>query len=308
MKGEDNMRDIILVENHYYVGVKSESFRFVDIIKKEEKFIPFTNVECLIFDHRNSYFSNKMIEACVQKNISVIFCDGKHNPVSVVTSTFGHVQRLKRIKSQLKIDQKTKNRLWRKIIMAKINNQADCLIATTKKKEMGDFLRLVSKQVNEGDTTNREAYAARRYFIELFGSNFKRGRFDDAVNAGLNYGYAIFRAIIKQQLAIHGFEPSIGIHHESTENPFNLSDDIIEVYRPFVDACVYESIFCQNVYSLENENKKELIKLLLENCVIDNKVCTLYDAIKITVESLINCFSNKSASSLKLPTFIEGGK
>lgn len=35
---------------------------------------------------------------------------------------------------------------------------------------------------------------------------------------------------------------SFGIHHMSTENPFNLSDDMIEVFRPFVDVLVFEII------------------------------------------------------------------
>ena len=36
---------------------------------------------------------------------------------------------------------------------------------------------------------------------------------------------------------------SLGIKHHSKENPFNLADDIIEVFRPFIDNIVYDIVF-----------------------------------------------------------------
>lgn len=88
----------------------------------------------------------------------------------------------------------------------------------------------MTKTVTDHDVHNNEACAARLYFKQLFGNDFKRGRTADLKNASLNYGYAILRALIRRNLVLKGFEPSIGIHHASTENPFNLSDDIIEPY------------------------------------------------------------------------------
>ncbi|KFN92532.1 type II CRISPR-associated endonuclease Cas1 [Tetragenococcus muriaticus] len=145
--------------------------------------------------------------------------------------------------------------MWRKIVIGKINNQATNLQLTTENNEMAKMLTLASKQVDEGDTTNREAYVARRYFTTLFGANFKRGRYDDAINASLNYGYALIRAMIRREIAIHGLEASVGIHHRSNENAFNLSDDLIEVFRPFVDSYVYEKVFNEGILTLELEQK-----------------------------------------------------
>lgn len=302
------MKNTIYVERQYYVTAMEHSLKFVDVVKKTEKFIPFDEIEFLVFDDTKSYFSNKLVSACIKNSIGVLFCDDKHMPISMISSDFGCSQRLKRIRQQLDLNQKTKNRLWRKIVVSKINNQSACLKFVAEKVEEADFLTLISKQVDEGDRKNREAYAANRYFYGLFGKNFKRGRYDDAVNAGLNYGYAILRGLIRKELAVHGFEMSFGIHHQSTENPFNLSDDIIEPYRPFADAHVYEFIYQKDVHALELEDKKLLIRLLMEKCVIDGKVCAISDAIKVTATSLIACFENNSASHLKLPSFVEVGK
>jgi CRISPR-associated protein Cas1 len=122
----------------------------------------------------------------------------------------------------------------------------------------------------------------------------------------LNYGYSIIRSAIRRELVLHGFEPSLGINHSSNENPFNLSDDIIEPYRPFVDAIVLDSILSKETESFTEEDKKILIEeILTSSCRINEKVYYLYDAIKETVESLMNCYRTNTASGIHLPKLIE---
>lgn len=302
------MKDIVYVEHKHYVSVKNRSIRFVDVVNKEERYMLLDDVEILIFDHIDSYFSSRLVNACMEQNIPILFCDKTHSPQTELVPDFKHVQKLKRLKKQMALSQKVKNRLWRKIVIAKIHNQANCLILEAKKEDEGSFIKLMSKQVTEGDKSNREAYAANRYFVSLFGGEFKRGRYKDPINSGLNYGYALLRALIKRECAIHGLEMSLGIHHESTENPFNLSDDIIEPYRPFVDALVYENIAKLHSIEFTDYIKKELLKVFLEKCVIDNKVYYLTDAIKKTVSSLVACLEEGTTKHLLLPSYIEVGK
>ncbi len=192
-----------------------------------------------------------------------------------------------------------------KIISSKIINQSECLIAQTNDRIKYNELVITSKEVKEGDIDNREAYAALIYFDCLFGKDFKRGRYQDKINAALNYGYALIRAVIRKELAIAGFEMSIGIFHRSSENPFNLSDDLIEPFRPFIDSIVYEEMIINNAPSFDREQRINLMKIFIEKCIIDNKVYSINDAIKCCVISLIGCLENDSAKHLKLPSFIE---
>lgn len=157
------------------------------------------------------------------------------------------------------------------------------------------------------DRTNRESVAARLYFQNLFGKKFKRGRYDDKINSALNYGYSILRSFIKKELAIHGFEMSLGIKHHSTENPFNLADDIIECYRPFVDSMTYDLIFNKHITNFGVTEKKMMLQILYENCLIDKKIVRLTDGIKITVQSLIKCCEENTPTHLLLPKLIEVG-
>lgn len=165
----------------------------------------------------------------------------------------------------------------------------------------------IIKNVTEGDQHNSEAYAARWYFKTIFGADFKRGRTEDLINAGLNYGYAILRSVIRRELVMRGLEPSPGIHHASTDNPFNLSDDLIEPYRPFVDDFVLSHLLTTAHESLELDDRKMLVQILLQKCVIDNQVMRLGDALQTTVDSFVAAVEAGSSARIKLPAFIEGG-
>ena len=59
-------------------------------------------------------------------------------------------------------------------------------------------VKLLSSYVSEievGDTTNREAHAAKVYFNALFGRDFSRSD-DHIINAALNYGYYSYYKIV----------------------------------------------------------------------------------------------------------------
>lgn len=116
--------------------------------------------------------------------------------------------------------------------------------------------------------------------------------------------------LIRREIVIHGLEPSWGINHISTSNPFNLSDDLIEAYRPFMDWWVVTQVLplADQKLGLTQEDKQVLLKVLFEKCVIDGKVYALADAIGLTVDSYVHCLKLNSSGGLKLPTFIQGGE
>ena len=301
------MKNIIYVENQTFVTANNHSVIFRNVITKDEKFIPFDDIEVIVFDNQNSYFSAKIINKCEAKQIGLLFCDEKHVPISSIYSKYNYSKKYKRLKSQIVLPKKIKDRLWKKIVKTKISNQALCIKYIKKDPLIANELLDLAKQVEPMDRTYREAYAARLYFKSLFDETFKRGRYNDIVNSGLNYTYAIIRALIRKELCAHGFEPSLGINHQSMENPFNLSDDLMEPFRPFVDSFVYEEVFKHNKLQMTREIKKNLLLVLSERCVINEKIHYIADAIKITVQSLIPCVEKQRVGHLKLPQFIEGG-
>lgn len=302
------MKDIIYVEKKNFVSIKDESIKFKNVITEKVTFIPIDEVEWLVFANQDSWFTHKLISNCLERNIGILFCDEKHSPKAFIANSYGHSQRVRRLELQISLVKKTKNRVWRKIVMGKINNQSKALSECIQNDTEAMKLELIGKQVQEGDSTYRESHASRLYFKELFGEGFKRGRYNDSINSGLNYGYALLRSLIRQEIVMHGLEPSMGIKHHSNENPFNLSDDLIEVFRPFVDIRVYEYIYLNDITDFSAQEKKYLFNLFLDKCVIDGKVQSLPNAIKIIIRSYIECLEKNSAAPLRLPTFIEGGR
>lgn len=302
------MRNILYVENRHFVGVREFGIKATNIIDKTEHFFAYEDVDVIIFDNAKSYFSERLIINCVKHNIAVLFCDFSHSPLLLLDNIYGQSKRFEVLKAQLDCSAKTKARLWRKIVKKKIENQAINLERQEKMAESKKLFKLIS-DITEGDHSNAEAYAAKIYFKGLFGDDFRRGRYDDSANSSLNYGYAILRMLIRREIVNHGLEPSFGIKHASTENPFNLSDDLIETFRPFLDSWVIENV----LPNMEGEklgilDKQQIIRILLQKCIIDGKVQYVGDAIKVMVNSYVHCVTTNSTSNFKLPSFIEGGK
>lgn len=301
------MKNVLFVENKYYVTSNDYGVKFVNTIDKSVEVFPFEDIEWLIFCHKNSYFSNRLIQTCLENNVGIMFCDNKMTPLTLFVSETCHNDRLTRLKEQIDLSTRTKNRLWRKIVISKILNQAEVIKNNCGECETYQTLIKISKDVLEGDYNNRESYAAKLYFSKLFGKRFKRGRYTDDINAGLNYGYAILRAAIKRSIAIHGLEGSLGINHHSIENSYNLADDIIEPFRPMIDEFVYTSIY-ESQSTFDKTVKREFYTILLKTCIIDNRVLSINDSIEVFINSLIRCISRNNSTKLLLPKMKEFGE
>ena len=160
-------------------------------------------------------------------------------------------------------------------------------MSVNKNTEVINHIREFTKDIDDGDTTNREGLAAKMYFRELFGSNFRR--FDEDIhNAGLNYGYAVLRSQISKTIVAKGLNTNIGIHHIGYDNFFNLSDDIIEVFRPIIDEYVYKTMMDSILFT--KENRMSLIKQTSKDVYINGTKQTLFNAIEMYLEKIMNCF------------------
>ena len=181
------------------------------------------------------------LAALASEGVTVFVCDEKHIPCAIMLPFARHSRQLEITRSQMCWTQPARNRWWQQIVQAKIRNQAECL-ALSGRCESASLLLRKSDGVRSGDRENREATAAALYFPALFGSGFTRGVENDARNAALNYGYAILRGCMARCLAVYGFIPWLGLHHDNTLNTWNLADDMMEPYRPVVDLFVASQV------------------------------------------------------------------
>ncbi len=259
--------------------------------------LPLEDIESIMIESTQSIISTYLFQQFAEHKIAVFFCDNKHIPCSVVLPFVSHSRHLKMLKSQINMTLPFKKQLWKQIVTSKIENQAKCC------ELLGlNFypLTVLSRIVKSGDTNNSEATAAIHHFKELFGSDFKR-ELDIPINGALNYGYSIIRGLIARTLVSHGFEPSLGVFHCNEQNGFNLVDDLIEPFRPFVDLYVASKL--PNLSKFGSEEKKNLFSML-NYCILSGKQeHTISSAVKNMVFSLIQVI-NGDRRELVLPELI----
>lgn len=273
---------------------------YLDNIKIEKNdeyiYIPISDLHTIILDNYKINLSVHLINALTKANINFIICDIDHLPQSIVLPHQGHKLSFQMLKKQLNWSQSLKEQIHKFIVKNKIKNQISLLKSFNKSNETIDLLTSYYENVELGDKTNREGLAAKVYFRELFGKEFKRFS-DDVINAGLNYGYAILRSQISKVLVAKGLNTSIAFFHSSRENEFNLSDDIIEPFRPIIDNFVYKNLINESLFL--REHRINIIKETTKKIVIDNKYQTIFNTIQIYVEGILNFCENEDFKTLK---------
>lgn len=161
--------------------------------------------------------------------------------------------------AQWNVSRPLAKQLWRRIVQAKIAMQGSLLEARDAPGAAG--FALIAGRVRSGDPDNVEAQAARRYWPALMGKDFHRDRNQRGANALLNYGYAVMRATVARAVVAAGLHPTIGIQHANRGNAFALADDLVEPFRPLVDALV-ASLLSQGVEALDPPLKRRFARLI----------------------------------------------
>jgi len=250
------------------------------------------DISVLVLDHAQISLTAPLLSACAEAQVAVLTVNASHLPNGVLMPYLPHSRALKVMTAQLALSQPARKRLWQRIVRFKICNQA-AMLDRAAKDDDARYLRQLACDVRSGDPDNCEAQAAQIYFRGLFNPQFHRGqmRFH---NAALNYGYAVVRAAIARTLTGYGFLPAFGLFHHSEQNAFNLADDLIEPYRPLVDAGVLTHYPEEPDRDLEPADKGRLVALLHEDVTLsshsansdDGGHCTLLAAIEATVSGL----------------------
>lgn len=205
------------------------------------------------------------------------------------------------INKQLGLNQAQKSRIWKQIIISKIVNQANLIQHISQEKYV--YLKNLSNKVGLADKTNREGIAAKVYWKTLIGEYFIRDRDGEFPNNYLNYAYAILRSLTAKSLSGSGLLPIIGIHHHNQYNTYCLADDIMEAYRPFADALIYDYLKSD----MDNEEKQDMKlfkryiqKIATEDVLIGDLTRPLSIAMTFTTSSLTRCICGES-DKISLP-------
>lgn len=260
------------------------------------------DIACLILDTPQVSLTGSLLSALVESGVTMIVPDGRHHPAGILLPFHRHHAQAHVAHAQIAMSGPLKKRLWQALVIAKIRNQATLL--RDLGREQRKPLEAMAARVGSGDPDNIEAQAARLYWSGLF-QGFTRGNEDDRRNALLNYGYAVARAALARACVASGLLPAFGIHHASKTNAFNLVDDLLEPFRPFVDRRAAGRAREHEAESLDVEDRRHMAAILNDTVALGHERMTLLAATEAVAASLVRAIETGSAALLATPALDE---
>ena len=262
--------------------------------------IPIEDLSVVILDTGYVQLTGTLLSELANRGAVLFSCDSSHIPNGTFVPFHKHSRHSEIAHIQVSASEPLKKRIWQSIVKQKINNQAGVL--KLFEKPQTEALYGIASRVQSGDVENSEGHAAAIYWKSMF-ENFSRRDDSLVINKALNYGYAILRGCVARSVVGSGLLPCFGVHHHNQLNQFNLVDDLIEAFRPFMDYIV-ASINFEESLDLSPELKNKLVSVLLYNCDLSGERLTILKAIEVSAASLARAFREKDASALKLPTLL----
>ena len=262
------------------------------IIRNEDlKMIHLSEINTIIIENGMASITSYLINELSNKKIKLIICDEKHNPSCEMMPYYGAFNTSKKVMNQSKWKKDKKDKVWQYLIKYKIHNQAMLL----KKLEIAGYEKILryEEQVEIADKTNREGHAAKVYFNLLYGMDFNRNDIDNT-NIALDYGYTILLSLMNREVVSKGYITQIGINHKNEFNQFNLSCDLMEIYRPLIDEIVY----LNREFVFDKEYKHKLINVCNREVYIQGKKQYLSNAIPIFINTVFDFLENDEESEI----------
>ena len=254
--------------------------------------IHLSELSILIIESTAVSLTCALLNELSKKKVKVIFCDEKRNPASELVSYYGSHDTSAKIRNQIAWGDDIKQAVWTEIVAEKICKQAQHLRLYGKCE--ADMLDGYIKEMEFGDSTNREGHAAKVYFNALFGLDFTRTQ-ENCINAALNYGYSLILSVFTREICANGYITQLGLFHDNMFNQFNLASDLMEPFRPLIDRKVMD----MELSKFEHDEKIELVSILQENVIIAGRNEYILNAVKIYCKSVFDALNATDISLIK---------
>lgn len=280
---------IVVISNSAKLEYKMD---YMIVRQSEITKIHLSEISMLIVESTAVSLTAGLLSELTKRKIKVIFCDEKRNPSSELVSYYGSHDTSAKVRQQVGWTAEIKKMMWTEIVSEKIRNQQRFLEDLGKKENV--MLTEYLKEIQPGDTTNREGHAAKVYFNAVFGMDFSRS-LDIPINAALNYGYGIILSTFNREIVSNGYITQLGLFHDNMFNQFNLGSDLMEPFRILVDRKVYE----MKPEKFEKEEKLQLVNILNQEVTIDGKRNYVVNAIKIYCKSVFEAINDNDVSLIR---------
>ena len=187
----------------------------------------------IVLDTPHATLTSTLISACMDAGVAMIFTDSRHTPSGLVLPFHRHHRQGAVAKLQIEAKDAAQEapvagagsrerfpirpRRWRRSTMT-MRRRSRRSPAMSSQTIPTMWKRAQRASTGAGCSTISSATTP-----------------SDRRNKLLNYGYAVVRAGVARALVASGFLPAFGLKHDGAANAFNLADDVVEPFRPFVD-------------------------------------------------------------------------
>lgn len=267
---------------------------------ENENRLAMEDIAAVVICSFTSTISSEVLLQAAEYGVAFIYCRN-FKPVSLVLpanrSTDTHLTR-----AVINLAEKQKSQLWKRTVDAKCANQyAHATYFCSDKNKLDIFYRCALGRHPQKESTSA------RYYWRIFGHTigqieFVRSRGGGGINDLLNFGYAILLSLILRNLFAVGLDPTFGIFHKTRERATPLAYDLMEPFRPCIDACVLEWVAMHTSpaeWKVTADFKKFIIPILEKKIRYEGRMLSTRLVIERSVRSFRSAVINNRIAMYK---------
>jgi len=263
----------------------------------DENSLAIEDIRAVVVAARGISMTQDLTSALMASNAIILHCDDSYRPVGI-TSGVERVVRSGIIRTQANPSLKLHDRIWSRIVAAKVANQASIL------ESLGANTAFIRRSIERRDID--EAACARYYWTAFFGAITGepiRRRQDDpgGLNARLNYGYAVLGALVHRSIIIHGLSPLFGIHHIPRYQAHAFVYDLIEPWRPYVDRMLLVFSAGDDDGSMTSWARTVSQTLKDDKLLCCGRRLKLFDALDVYTSAIARCYEERTVKHVWMP-------
>lgn len=221
--------------------------------------IPVQNIEMLVVS-ASVNFSSTLLNSLTQAGITSVFINPRQTDACTITCGMMHNNAERRLLQYNAIANEEKRlRYSQQIVFHKLHHQRFCLLRALRKrpdkrhvlmtdsKRISDTMDKIHRSENIASLRGLEGFAAAAYFdayqtlfapsLQFHGRNRRPPK--DPVNVILSLTYTLLHAEAVRTLFATGFDPLLGIYHDTSFGRESLACDLVEIFRPLADRWVW---------------------------------------------------------------------
>ena len=148
---------------------------FLCIQRKSEAVasVDFDTIGAVVVAAPDAVMTRGVLDELARREIVLLICGPNYQPTGFLLPLPSSGPTAERLQAQVLTSKPKKKQIWKAIVQQKIHNQR-LILEVLDHSETAAFLERFESEVCSGDSTNREAQAARSYWTALMGKEFRR--------------------------------------------------------------------------------------------------------------------------------------